>query len=178
MCVTADPDLASRMSMLRDHGMDRQRRYWHTEVGYNYRMTNLQAAIGCAQLERIDAFLDRRHWIRTAYVDRLQGLGLTLPDDCGKSRSVYWLFTLLLPEGTDAAGRDALIAYLGENGVDSRPVFYPVQRMPPYQAFSRPTPNADQFSARGLTLPSGYPLTETQIDRVASLVRTWLTRHA
>lgn len=174
MCVTNDTALHERMSMLRDHAMDKKKRYWHQEVGFNYRMTNLQAAVGCAQLERISEFLKKKRWIKDEYNTRLRGLGCILPREPDRTLSVFWLYTLLLPSGAGETERDALIAYLRENNVESRPVFYPITTMPPYQRFQRPIPNATTIAARGITLPSFHRLTEKQIDRIANLVRAWV----
>jgi len=174
MCVTDDVNLHERMCMLRDHGMDKSKRYWHKEIGFNYRMTNLQAAVGCAQLERIDGLLLKKRWIRDQYDLRLQGLGCQLPQDPSYGRSVFWLYTLLLPSGTSAAERDALIGHLAKQKVESRPVFYPITDMPPYQQYARSLPHASDIAARGITLPSFHGLTESSIDRVCELIRGWL----
>jgi perosamine synthetase len=174
MCVTNDAALHERMCMLRDHAMDKSRRYWHKEVGFNYRMTNLQAAVGCAQLEKIDEFVEKKRWIKEQYNVRLQGLDCVLPSDPARASGVFWLYTLLLPTGTGEKERDSLISFLRENEVESRPVFYPITAMPPYRQYDRPVPNATSIAARGITLPSFYRLTEKQIDRVAGLVRAWL----
>jgi perosamine synthetase len=174
MCVTNDERLHERMAMLRDHGMDRLRRYWHEEVGFNYRMTNLQAAVGCAQLERIDQLLEKKRWVREQYDAHLDGLGCVLPQDPPYGRSVFWLYTLLLPRGASAAERDALIKTLAEQRIDSRPIFYTVPDMPPYRQYDRALPNAREISARGITLPSFHALTEAQIARIAGTVRRWL----
>lgn len=174
MCVTSDPELDRRIRLLRDHGMSKQRRYWHDEVGYNYRMTNMQAALGCAQLERLEEFAGRRRWIRDRYQERLQGLGLELPGEDPGTRSVFWLFTVLLPEGCGESERDALAAHLRAAGVDSRPVFYPLSSMPAYQEYSRPTPVADDLAARGISLPTFFALDEAAINRATTSVKGWL----
>jgi len=173
MCVTSDPDLNRHIRLLRDHGMSKERRYWHDEVGYNYRMTNMQAAMGCAQLERLDDFVQRRRWIRDRYAERLQGLGCELPGEDPGTRSVFWLFTFLLPPGTTATQRDALMDHLRTAGVDSRPVFYPLAAMPAYREYARPTPVADDLAARGISLPTFFTMDEAMIERVTAAVRSW-----
>lgn len=174
MCVTNDAALHERMCMLRDHGMDKAKRYWHQEVGFNYRMTNLQAAVGCAQLERIDELLVKKRSIRDAYSARLAGSGCLLPQDPPYGRSIFWLYTLLLPEGAGAQDRDALMRHLAKQKIDSRPIFYPVTDMPPYRRYARPLPHTKDISARGITLPSFHALTTQQIDRVCTAVLGWL----
>lgn len=174
MCVTSDQALHERMCMLRDHGMDKSRRYWHKEIGFNYRMTNLQAAVGCAQVERIEELLAKKRWIREQYNGRLEGFGCALPQDPPYGRSVFWLYTLLLPAGARDTDRDELIRYLAHHRVESRPVFYPIPDMPPYRNYARPLPHASDIAARGITLPSFHALTERQIGKVSDLVRHWL----
>jgi len=178
MCVTADALLNEQMRFLRDHGMNKQRRYWHEEVGFNYRMTNLQAAVGCAQLERLDAFIEKRRWIKEQYNARLGGLGCILPDDSPSARGVLWLYTLLLPQGTKAEQRDQLVEYLAKHQIESRPIFYPVPDMPPYKKFARPVPNAASISERGISLPSFYTLTEDDIERITEYICKWLRRES
>jgi len=176
LCVTDDSALYERMTMLRDHGMDKGRRYWHTEVGFNYRMTNLQAAVGCAQLERIDDFIAKKRWIREQYNQRLQELACILPGDTPNACSVFWLYTLLLPQDVQAQQRDELIDWLKQHGVESRLVFYPITAMPPYARYARSVPRAESIAARGITLPSHHGLSESDIDRVCSLLKEWLKR--
>lgn len=176
MCVTSDESLDERLRVLRDHGMNKRRRYWHDEVGYNYRMTNLQAAVGCAQLERIEKFLSKKRWVAQKYQQRLNSTDLILPTDIRKAASVYWLYTVILPERFTEADRDDLIKYLGEQGVDSRPFFYPLHKMPPYEQYARPLPNSESIAARGITLPSFHAMSEQEIDRVSTTLTQWLGR--
>ncbi len=175
MCVTGDEALYQRMCTLRDHGMNRERRYWHDTVGFNFRMTNLQAAVGCAQLERIESFLEKKRWIASSYNALLDGLDCTLPTEQPGTRNVFWLYTLLLPRDCTECERDQLIRWLAECRIDSRPMFYPLHRMPPYRRYARDTPNADSFCARGITLPSFQGLTAADIERVTSAIRSWLS---
>jgi perosamine synthetase len=174
MCVTEDAALDERLRYLRDHGMNKERRYWHDDVGYNYRMTNLQAAVGCAQLERIDQFIERKRWIAEQYRTRLRDSGLLLPGDSGHSRTVYWLYTAILPGGFDETRRDELIDVLGHAGIDSRPFFYPLPDMPPYKRYGREVPHARSIASRGITLPSFHAMTERNVDRITAPILDWL----
>lgn len=176
MCVTADEELDRRMRVLRDHGMNKSKRYWHDEVGYNYRMTNLQAAVGCAQLERIEEFLAKKQWIAEQYSQRFQKSELILPPELPNATNVYWLYTVLLPEGMDEEQRDNLIASLGDQGIDTRPFFYALHTMPPYEQYSRSLPNSESIAERGITLPSFHTMTESEIDRVSDALHQWLDR--
>ncbi len=176
ICVTGDPELNQRMRLLRDHGMNKQRRYWHDEVGYNYRMTNLQAAVGCAQLERMDEFIAHKRWVKGQYQQGLQGLNCLLPEDPPETKSVFWLYTMALPEHCTEQARDELIRFLAERRIDSRPVFYVLTDMPPYQHLQGHADNARPLSARGITLPSFNGLNEHHIARICGAIREWFKK--
>ena len=172
-CVTSRPELAERMSFLRDHGMDKSRRYWHEEVGFNYRMTSLQAAVGLAQLERLEELVAARRRNAAAYRERLAGLPVGVSPETARVRSTFWMFNLVL--GDELWGeRDRVIQDLAAGGVETRAVFYPLHRMPPYARFARPGqtfPVATRLGERGLSLPSATTLRPDEIDRVAAAVR-------
>ncbi len=170
MVVTDDPALAEQLAFLRDHAMDGKRRYYHPTVGFNYRMTNIQAAIGCAQLETIDEILDRRRRIAEAYTQGLQGIpGLGLQPRADWAEPVCWMASVLIEEGF---GRDRgeVIAGLRERGVDSRPFFIPLHELPPYRAEAR-YPVAEALGRQGLNLPSGTRLTPEAIQTVCRALR-------
>lgn len=176
MCVTSDESLDNRMRVLRDHGMNKSRRYWHDEVGYNYRMTNLQAAVGCAQLERMEEFLERKRWIAEQYRGRLCDTDLELPAEDADAKNVYWLYTVLLAKDRGEQDRDDVIASLGEQGIDTRPFFYALHKLPPYRQFARELPHSESISERGITLPSFHNISEAEIDRVSTAILEWLKR--
>lgn len=171
MVTTNDAALAARMRQLKNQGMDPARRYWFPVVGYNYRMTNVAAAIGCAQLERMDGFLAERRRIAADYDARLaphvERLGLTLAPRAPWATRVPWLYSLLVP----STRRDALLAHLDGEGIESRPFFHPMHTLPMYRA-SGPLPVAERLGASGINLPTFQGLAEDQIDRICeSLVR-------
>jgi perosamine synthetase len=170
MLVTNDPALAERAAFLRDHAMDRTRRYYHPEIGFNYRMTNIQAAIGCAQLEQAEAILDRRKSIAAAYQTGLADLpGLTPPPAEPWAENVYWMYSVLV-EPTPSLDRDAVREGLRARGVDSRPFFVPIHELPPYRN-TAPFPVASRLAQTGINLPSGTGLTAEQIGRVCQALR-------
>jgi perosamine synthetase len=166
ICVTDDPQLASRMRLLRDHGMTPGRRYWHDVVGFNYRMTNLQAAVGVAQMERIGSLLEKRSQVAAAYRDRLASIpGLTVPADMPWSQRVCWLYTILIDQPEFGADRDTVIQAMATAGIETRPMFHPVNILPPYR-HSPPCPVAERLSPAGVSLPSHPSLGLDEIQQV------------
>jgi perosamine synthetase len=165
MVVTSDPALAERAAFLRDHAMDPRRRYYHPEIGFNYRMTNIQAAIGCAQLEQIEAILARRKAIAAAYEAGLADLaGLSRPPVAPWAESVHWMYSVLVEDGF-GLDRDEVREGLRTRGVDSRPFFVPLHELPPYRtppAF----PVATHLARRGINLPSGTGLSLEDVATV------------
>jgi perosamine synthetase len=168
MCVTDDPDLAERLRLLRDHGMDPKRHYWHEIVGYNYRMTNLQAAVGVAQVRKLPGFIEKKRQLARWYAESLEPLAqagrIRLHPETPWAKNVFWMYSVILTEGT--ISRDEVRARLRDLGVDSRPFFHPVHTLPPY-ATGEQLPVAEDLAARGLNLPSGVGLERQQVERVA-----------
>jgi perosamine synthetase len=147
--------------------MDPERRYWFPVVGFNYRMTNVAAAIGCAQLEQLPAFLARRREIADRYDALLKGqLGIETPETAAGATRVNWLYTILLPEQFTAAERDQLMADLSEDGIETRPVFYPMHQLPPYEQADT-FPVSTMLARRGLSLPTHVNLEDDELDYVA-----------
>lgn len=173
MVVTGDEALAQKIRQLKGQGQDFERRYWFPVVGYNYRMTNIQAALGLAQLEKIDEYLLARTEIEAWYRQELEGCpDLALAVDDPAERRVCWLFSAVLQRHAGEA-RAEVMARLRQAGVDSRPFFYPCHILPPYQGSRPPAcPNAEWLSARGLSLPTWVGMTREHVRHVsASLVR-------
>ncbi len=166
MVTTDDDALAARLRLYKGQGMDPARRYWFPVVGYNYRMTNIAAAIGLAQLERIDDHLAARQRVAEGYEQRLRNArGLCLPKTEAWADHVYWMYTVLL-EGTTRS-RDEVMARLDAEGIETRPVFYPLHTLPPYQALAaRPYPRAVSIGRRGLNLPTYAALGDDDLDRI------------
>ncbi|MBI5698828.1 DegT/DnrJ/EryC1/StrS family aminotransferase [Candidatus Saganbacteria bacterium] len=174
MCLTNDRKVYEKLRMLRDHGMSKTVRYWHPEMGYNYRMTNIQAAIGLAQLKKIDMFIQNKRQIATWYDRELADVpGIVLPPRTKWAKSVYWLYSILItPECR--IGRDGLMKKLHDCGVDTRPLFIPNHRMP-YIIMK----NHDRFyvaetlSKTGINLPSYPMLTEKEVKYVAACIKKY-----
>jgi perosamine synthetase len=161
MITTDDEALYHTAKRLRDHAMSSTKRYWHEEIGYNYRMTNLQAAMGVAQLERIDQFIAKRRVIMDWYRQELGGNPrLRLNREVEWAKNVYWMVCVEV-EGMTEAKRQALMSCLRARGVDSRPYFYPVSDMPMYPGAN--TPVTHRISHAGMNLPSFIELTEADV---------------
>lgn len=171
--ITSDDALAARMRKVKGQGQSLTRRYWHDEVGFNYRMTNIAAAIGVAQIERLDAILERKRAIAALYRAELSNSGVSFQLTPPEVRSGEWLVSLLLPAGVD---RDLVMAHLAEEGIDTRPVFYCAHHMPMY-ATGQSLPIAEGIAARGISLPSYPDLTDDQVLRVASSFKSAIRAH-
>jgi perosamine synthetase len=170
MLVTNDPALAERAAFLRDHAMDPKRRYYHPEIGFNYRMTNIQAALGCAQLEQAEAILARRKAIAAAYEAGLAGLpGLRRPPAEPWAESVHWMYSVLV-EPAFGRDRDQVREGLRARGVDSRPFFVPLHELPPYRT-DAPFPVATRLGRTGINLPSGTGLSAEELQTVCDALR-------
>jgi perosamine synthetase len=175
MVTTDDDELARRIRLYRGQGMDPERRYWFAVVGFNYRMTNIEAAIGLAQLEMIETHLSRRQAVREWYEIHLEELRpvLELPGSAAWAEPVNWLYTVVLRDGV-AIPRDELICRLADDGIETRPVFVPVHLLPPYRDPAVTLPVAERLGERGLSLPTYAALTEDNVAHVAHALRRHL----
>ncbi len=168
MVVTNHDHVAARVRQLKGQGMDLNRRYWFPMVGYNYRMTNIEAAIGLAQLERAEWHIARRRAIANHYASRLGAIpALVFPINRPWATNVYWMVSLVLNDDV-AITRDCLMERLADAGIESRPFFYPMHIMPVYQHLvpDQSFPVAERLAARGINLPSSAALSESDVDYV------------
>lgn len=164
--VTNDPALDARIRMLRDHAMSSENRYWHMEIGYNYRMTNLQAALGVAQLKQADFFIESRRQLLARYKAILESRGIEI-NPAVQGEPVTWLVTAVV-DGLTRQQRDEVMLRMRKAGVDSRPFFYPMTMLPMYET-PAPNPVAAQLSASGFNLPTFVGMTAEQIDTSAGV---------
>jgi perosamine synthetase len=175
MVTFARSEHATRAKMLRDHGMDPAKRYWHLEVGYNYRLTNLQAAIGVAQLERIGHFMQRKQTVADTYQAQLQDVpGISFAKGLPDSRKSHWLLTCLIDEKRYGMSRDKLASALLARGIETRPVFYPLDEMPPYAGCRKAVSLATsrEIAQRGLSLPSSVELAPEDVEYICDAIRS------
>jgi perosamine synthetase len=175
MLLTNDDRLAERARRLRNLGFQPGRRFLHNELGFNFRLTNLQAALGVAQMERIDEIVARKRAIGQAYTDRLSEVrGLELQLQQPWARGVYWMYGLVVREetGLDAA---EVARRLAERGVETRPFFLGMHEQPVLRErglfHGESYPVAERLARQGLYVPSGLGLSETQIDQVCRTLR-------
>lgn len=166
MITTNDSELAAKMHLLRGQGMDPNKRYWFNVVGYNYRMTNLQAAVGLGQLENIEWHLEQRRRVASEYINKLSGHGelFSLQPELSYARHTYWMVSILLSDKITIS-RDQLMALMDEDGVETRPLFYPMHQLPPYYEESS-YEISDKISARGFNIPTNATLSNTEIDYI------------
>lgn len=176
MVTTDDDALAARLRLLRGQGMSPDRRYWFEVVGFNYRMTNIEAAIGLGQLEQIDQNLAARDYIGRLYDEVLAPYDdlLRRPVTRPGTRPVQWMYTVFLRSGGEAE-RDRFISDLDAAGIETRPVFYPMHLMPPYAETSR-YPVADTWYGRGVNLPTHLGLRDEDIRRIGVAIGDALRR--
>jgi perosamine synthetase len=179
MVVTNDSKLAERLRSLRNLSFRSDQRFMHTELGYNFRMSNLQAAIGLAQIEAIEDHLTHKRRIAALYSERLRKIkGLRLPVERSGVKNVYWMYGVVLDDTVpfDAA---TFAVRLKELGIDTRPFFLGMHEQPVLRErnlfVGESYPVTERLARRGLYLPTGLRLTEVEIDMVSSAVQKCLT---
>lgn len=167
MCITNSAELDEKMRILRDHGMSKTKKYWHEVVGFNYRMTNLQAAIGLAQLERIGEILDWRSQLENQYREALKDLSnikfqTILPD----RDKITWLVSILIENNK----RDEVLAALNKSKIDARPFFYSLAEMEIYKDYLFSNEQSLLISKRGINLPTNPSVSEETIERIKQIL--------
>lgn len=182
MVTTDDDALAQRCRFLKDHGMSPERRYFHTELAFNYRMTNLQAALGVAQLEQIDALIGHKRRVMAGYraaLARFTGAEappqqrIMLNQERPGYENVYWMASAVLSDDIPL-DRTEVCARLRALGIDTRPFFVPMSALPHLASYRTVGARGDRcevserLSRRGLNLPSGCGLTDAEVQRAAA----------
>jgi perosamine synthetase len=176
MLLTDDEQHVERARSIRNmcfgHGDER---FQHTALGHNFRMTNIQAAMGVAQMERIDEIVAHKRWIGRQYTERLQDIaGLQLPTQKSWARSVYWMYGVVVSEDTGMDGCE-FARRLKRRGIDTRPFFRGMHEQPVFRQQGlfggERHPVAERIARQGIYLPSGLTLTEEDLDRVVTAVR-------
>jgi len=173
MITTNDAELVARMRQLRGHGTDPKRRYWHPVIGFNYRMTALQAAVGLAQVERAAELQSIKEDIFSEYRAGLGGLPLSLQPELPWAESAHWMMCAMVNDRSPLTApqlREALEA----QGIETRPFFPPIPHLPPYGSTER-FPVSEKLAERGINLPSGPRLELDDVRFVCEAIRRILT---
>jgi len=163
-----------KAEILRDHGMSKKIKYWHKDIGYNFRITNLQSAIGCAQLERIHWFIENKMKLAKNYKKVLSKFDfIKLPGEYGKVKNSYWLYTIQL-RGNFIKYKNTLIKKMQRLGIEARPVFFPMNLMKPYKKYLKKNetfPNSQQLFKSSISLPSAFDVTLSDINIIGNFLK-------
>jgi perosamine synthetase len=180
MVTTNDEALGRLARRLRDHAFSEERHFWHEYLGFSYRMTNLQAAVGLAQTERLDDLIRTRRVNRSRYEERLRAVrGLRLPLERPDVNNAFWMYGIVV-EDDFGCTRDELREHLAREGIETRTFFVPIHLQPVYYRAYRGQayPVAEALCRKGMYLPSGGMLSDAEIDTVAEAIVRAQTRHA
>ncbi|MBU6390488.1 DegT/DnrJ/EryC1/StrS family aminotransferase [Patescibacteria group bacterium] len=174
MIVTNDEKIAAEARKLRDLYHSSDKRFIHEKLGYNYRLSNLQAALGLGELSRIDEYIAKKLAMAAAYDNGLSGVsGLILPKTKPDVKNVYWMYGIVVDQKKFGKSRDELRSALAEQGIETRDFFYPPEEQPVLKNVigNEKFPNASFLGQNGLYLPSGLAITKDQIERVIKALR-------
>lgn len=174
MVVSSDRTIIERARHFKGQGLAAHREYWHDVVGYNYRMTNICAAIGVAQLERVDEFIERKRRLAALYRNGLRGAPLTLQTETVDSVHSWWMVTVLVDQPDD---RDRLRVHLAAIGIETRPTFSPVHTMPMYSHRYQRSPVAEDVAWRGINLPSFPGLSDAEVREICDAIQAYYAAH-
>ncbi|WP_348260858.1 LegC family aminotransferase [Telmatobacter sp. DSM 110680] len=168
MLVTNNPEWAARAKYLTTQAKDDPIEYVHNAVGYNYRLTNLLAAMGCAQMEQLDAFVEAKRQIAKRYQESLGNLaGIRLPKEADWAFSTFWMYTVLVDEKESPINSRDLLRELATAGIQTRPLWQPIHRSKAHSSsHGTPCPNSDELYAKGISLPCSVGLTPSSQGRV------------
>ena len=172
MITTNNDEFAEKMRILKGQGMDPNKRYWFNVIGYNYRMTNIEAAIGLAQLENIDTHIANRNHVAKWYQEYFLPIkdNISFQQITANSENVWWMFSILLKDNVSIS-RDELMDKLKSDGIETRPLFYPMHVMPPYYDKNAACLISEKVASRGINLPTHSHLTKDDVlficDRIA-----------
>jgi len=173
MVVTNDNELADKIRLMRDHGM--RPRYWHVVLGFNYRMTGLQAALGIVQMKKIDRLIEKKRRVARIYAEELQSVpGIELHPEMPWAKCVYWLYSILIDKREFGANRDYVAEYLAKHGIETRKFFHPLHIMPLYRQHIDVNARymvSEYLSDHGLNLPSGPKITDEEVIYVAGIIK-------
>lgn len=168
MVGTNDKNMFKLILRLKGQGLARHREYWHDIVGYNYRMTNICAAIGLAQLERAEKIIKKKRLIARWYHENLSSLELEFHNEINDTFHSHWMVNILV---RNPGNRNKLRKFLSNSGIETRPIFYPIHSMPIYRRKGQKFPVAEDISSRGITLPSYPDLTKKDVNYICKTIK-------
>jgi len=173
MIVTGNGDVLARAKVLNDHGRDPKigKTFWMQEYGYKYKMSNIQAAMGCAQIERADELIEKKREVFSWYKEFLSGLPCRLNPELPGTKNSYWMPTAIIDASVNF-DREALFASMKEHNIDSRPFFYPLTSLPMFESKPANTVSYDIYS-RGINLPSYHDLRKQDVEYVCSVIKKY-----
>ncbi len=171
MVVCKDKNIFEKTCHLKSQGVSKSKEYWHDVLAYNYRMTNICAAIGLAQLEQADTILAKKRQVAEWYREALAGLPLSMHEEQPETRHSFWMCSVLLDSPEQ---RQPLRDFLKENGVETRPLFPPAHTMP-HCFSSEHFHHAEDLSSRGMNLPSYPALTFDDVSAISKLIRVYFS---
>ncbi len=173
MVVTSDAMLADRLRRYKNQGNAKYREYWNDILGFNYRMTNIQAAIGLAQLEQVEGFIEKKRQIANWYMEELKDYPLEFNKETKDVFHTYWMVSCLVEK---ADMRDSLREFLKLNGVETRPTFYPIHTMPVYVHEFSKHKVAEDIALRGMNLPSYPALTHEDVKNICNVIKQYFEK--
>ena len=169
MAVTNNPELYEKLLHLKGQGLSKEREYWHDIVGFNYRMTNIAAAIGLAQLEQADKFLAQKRQVADWYYEELKDIpGLRMLREIGDVVNSYWMVTLVCDS---MQRRDDLRKFMKDAGIETRPSFWPIHTMPMYAGMGYKLPVAEDVAIRGMNVPSYPALSKEDVHNICAVIK-------
>jgi perosamine synthetase len=170
LVVTRHEDLHREITLLKGQYVSPKKRYWHEKIGFNFRMTNVQAAIGVGQLSDLEWIIARKRGIAAMYERRLDGIPVEFHKEAPGTTHNFWMCSILVQR---AELRDPLMRHLENHGIETRPVFYPAHTMPMYveAAYGEDFPVSEDISTRGINLPSFPDLTDAEIEEICCAIR-------
>ena len=172
--LTNHPDVYQRAKILNDHGRDPKigKTFWMQEYGYKYKMSNIQAALGCAQLERIEELVDKKRQIFDWYKELMTALPCSLNPEKPGTKNSYWMPTAIFDQSV-GFDRDALFAFMKERNIDCRPFFYPLSSLPMFETKPDNLVSYGMFE-RGINLPSFHDMKKGDIEYIFQTIETYI----
>ena len=177
ICVTNNEELAETIRVLRDHGMNPTKKYWYDRIGFNYRMTNIQAAIGVAQLKKLNTFIQKKRKIAEWYAEEFEDLEhggfVRRHPEMPWAKNIYWMYSILIEDNFPVA-RNKVIEDLEKRGIETRPFFCPIHALPMY---NRREKNliSEELARKGMNLPSSANLGKEEVTYIAETILRLLT---